>query len=234
MRILIVEDEASIADRIHRMVLQITGEQKVFVLISSTMESAINFLKSNSIDLLLLDLNLNGSNGFQLLQEAVSASFHTIIISAYNEKAIEAFEYGVLDFIPKPFTFERLQKAFERFSNKDTLGIAAKYLAVKKQGHIEIVTSDKVKYIKATGGYSYLYLTDGTKLLHDKSLENLEMILQPTFLRIHRSYLLRIDEIKKLHTGTGSKYQAELRSGEFLPIGRTKLESLRKSLIIKS
>ena len=119
MRILIVEDESSIAQRIQRMVAEAT-KQKAVIKMAYTVDQASLYLKENVIDLLLLDLNLNGKSGFELLQQAVAGSFHTIIISAYKEKAIEAFEYGVLDFVSKPFTQERLQKAIERFEQKRT------------------------------------------------------------------------------------------------------------------
>ena len=72
------------------------------------MESAFAYLKDHQIDLLLLDLNLDGGNGFDILKYTVSQSFHTIIISAYTDQAITAFQYGVLDFIPKPFRDEEL------------------------------------------------------------------------------------------------------------------------------
>ena len=231
MKILIVEDEASIAERIQRMVMEITGESKQFIRIASTFDQAVLYFTENVIDLLLLDLNLNGRNGFQLLQQAVAGSFHTIIISAYQEKAIEAFEFGVLDFVSKPFTYERLQKAFERLEQKSATGNTAKCLAIRKSGNIVLVNTDDVKYIKANGDYSYLYLNDNNKLLHDKSLENLEIILQPIFFRIHKSYVVKLSGIKKIHVSAGSKYEVELIGGELLPVGRTRYKVLKEMLL---
>jgi two-component system, LytTR family, response regulator LytT len=227
MRVLIVEDEASIAERIQRMVMQITGEPKQFIRIASTFDQAILYFTENVIDLLLLDLNLNGRNGFQLLQQAVAGSFHTIIISAHQDKAIEAFEFGVLDFVSKPFTYERLKKAFERLKQKSATGSTTKCLAIRKSGNIVLVNTDDVKYIKANGDYSYLYLNDNSKLLHDKSLENLEIILQPIFFRIHKSYIIKLCDIKKIHVSIGSKYEVELMNGEVLPVGRTRDKELK-------
>ncbi len=230
MRILIVEDESSIAQRIQRMVDDAT-KRKAVIKVTSTIEQASLYLKENAIDLLLLDLNLNGKNGFQLLQQVVAGSFHTIIISAYKEKAIEAFEYGVLDFVSKPFTQERLQKAIERFEQKTATGHTAKYLAIKKQGRIELINPADIKYIEAKGNYSQLILNNNNKLLHDKSLENLEMILQPLFQRIHKSYMVKLQNIKSLHVSTGSRYEAELITGELLPIGRTRYRALKEAIL---
>jgi DNA-binding LytR/AlgR family response regulator len=161
----------------------------------------------------------------------VAGSFHTIIISAYHEKAIEAFEYGVLDFVSKPFTYERLQKALERFESKSSSGIIAKYLAVKKQGNIELINPLQVKYIMAKGDYSQLVLEDNSKLLHDKSMEKLNMVLDPMFIRIHKSYMVKVSNIKKLHVNTGSRYEAELISGEYLPVGRTRVKEIKAALL---
>ena len=115
MRILIVEDEYSIAKDIEWNCHQLLGKKIELLQIKQTLESAYDFLVQNQIDLLLLDLNLSGKNGFDLLKDAVSGSFHTIIISAHTDQAIEAFKYGVLDFLPKPFEKDRLQKAFKRY-----------------------------------------------------------------------------------------------------------------------
>ncbi|MBK7227614.1 MAG: hypothetical protein IPH97_01775 [Ignavibacteriales bacterium] len=62
-------------------------------------------------------MNLNAKDGFELLKQVVSQSFHTIVISANINRAIEAFEYGVLDFIPKPYNIERLKAAFQRLQS---------------------------------------------------------------------------------------------------------------------
>ncbi len=69
---------------------------------------------STPIDVLFLDLNLNGKDGFDLLKTSVSGAFHVIIISAHTEQALKAFEYGVLDFVGKPFNKERLARALDR------------------------------------------------------------------------------------------------------------------------
>jgi two-component system response regulator LytT len=104
MRILIVEDERPTAEDIKMLVEHILNKEITSIHIETTLDSAMWYLKEKSIDVLLLDLNLNSKDGFQLLKQVVSQSFHTIVISANTNRAIEAFENGVLDFIPKPAT----------------------------------------------------------------------------------------------------------------------------------
>ncbi len=228
MNILIVEDESRIAKRIERMTRDILGDTLQSIQYSNTLQEAVKIVENNTLDLILLDLNLNGNNGFDLLTTAVSSSFHTIIISAYKEQAITAFEYGVLDFVPKPFNQERLAKAFHRIHTKDTAKAnAIKFLAVKKRHKVQLIPIENVVYIKGAGVYTELYLTDGKKELHDKSLEKLEQLLAPSFERIHKSYLVKMTEIAKISVASGSKYIAELKNGERIPIGRTKYKDLK-------
>ena len=114
MQLLIVEDEYSIARDIEYQCRQVLADQIATLKIVQTLEAAQDYLAKHHIDLLLLDLNLSGENGYDLLKYAVSGSFHTIVISAHTDRAMEAFAYGVLDFLPKPLEKPRLEKAFER------------------------------------------------------------------------------------------------------------------------
>ena len=228
MNILIVEDESRIAKRIERMTRDIFGDTLQSLKCINTLHEALPFIENNSLDLVLLDLNLNGDNGFDLLTTAVSKSFHTIVISAYRDQAITAFEYGVLDFVPKPFNRERLEQALHRtIANEKIETNAIKYLAIKKRHRIQLIPIEDLVYIKGAGAYTELFLADGKKELHDKSLEKLEQLLSNTFERIHKSYLVKLSEIKEIIVESGSKYIAELKNGERIPIGRTKYKDIK-------
>ncbi|MEM1408751.1 MAG: LytTR family DNA-binding domain-containing protein, partial [Bacteroidota bacterium] len=222
MNILIVEDEARIAKRIERMTRDIIGDALQSLTHINTLHEALRFVENNPLDLVLLDLNLNGANGFDLLTTAVSGPFHTIIISAYKDQAITAFEYGVLDFVPKPFNRDRLEQALNRLiRNEKTASNETKFLAAKKRQSIQLIPIEDVLYIKGAGAYTELFLANGTKALHDKSLEKLEQLLSHSFERIHKSYLVRMSKVNKIIAKSGSKYMAELNNGERIPIGRT-------------
>ncbi len=228
MNILIVEDEARIAKRIERMTREILGSDLQSLSHIATLDEALKFMDNNELDIVMLDLNLNGDNGFDLLTTTISKSFHTIVISAYREQAITAFEYGVLDFVPKPFNRERLEEALQRVRTKEpSAEDTVKYLAVKKRHKIQLLSIADVIYLKGAGAYSEIFLVDGTKELHDKSLEKLEQLLSPAFYRIHKSYLVKMSEIREITVASGSKYMAELRNEAIIPIGRTKYKDLK-------
>lgn len=228
MNILIIEDESRIAKRIERMTHAIFGNALQSLTHINTLHEALSFIENNVLDLVLLDLNLNGDNGFDMLSTAVSESFHTIVISANKDQAITAFEHGVLDFVPKPFNRDRLEQAFNRAIAKEkSENDKIKLLAIKKRGRIQLIPIENLLYIKGAGAYTELFLRDGTKELHDKSLEKLEQLLSFSFERIHKSYLVKMSEIKEIIVKSGSKYMAELKNGALIPIGRTKYKDIK-------
>ncbi|RAJ02337.1 LytTR family two component transcriptional regulator [Chitinophaga skermanii] len=232
MKLLIIEDEARIAKRIERMSRAFFGTQLQSLAIIDSLQEGITYIEQHAIDVLLLDLNLNGENGFTILESVVSRGFHTIIISANTDRAITAFTYGVLDFVPKPFDQNRLAQAFLRISQpSNALQKNTKYLAIRKNGNIALIDVDDILYIKGAGIYSELYLKNGKQELHDKTLEKLAQLLPGNFERIHKSYIVPISQIQQLLVQPGSKYDAVLKTGEIIPIGRTRYHFLKERLL---
>jgi two-component system, LytTR family, response regulator LytT len=230
MRVLIIEDEALIASRIERMVKDILGAALNLFARVEDLEASRSFLNNNEIDLVLLDLNLNGENGFAILRDFSSRAFHTIIISAYKDKALEAFEYGVLDFVAKPFDRARLELALGRAMGT-TLGKAdLKLLHIRQKGQIRLVSIDEVLYFKGADIYSEVYLINGEILLHDKSLEKLSQLLTDSFQRIHKSYLVAIKLLDRIILRSGGSIMIRLKNGTELPVGRTRYAALKKKL----
>jgi two-component system, LytTR family, response regulator LytT len=232
VKVLIVEDEPLIARRVERFCREILGPALEHVRLAGTFEQASALLSEAPIDLLLLDLNLSGRDGMELLQASVAGSFHTVIVSANTDHALRAFEFGVLDFVAKPFSKERLAQALQRVTDATQRGPSAtRFLAVKKHGRIELVRVDEILFVQGADDYSEVVLADGRRELHDKTLERLEAVLPPEFERIHKSYLVRLSAVKTLHTHEGSQYEAELQNGMRLPVGRTRYKDLRARLL---
>jgi two-component system response regulator LytT len=224
MDILIVEDERVAARRLERLVREILGEKVAVVHRRETLDESEAFLACNRIDVLLLDLNLQGQNGFELLGRAVAGSFQTIVVSANTDRALEAYEYGVLDFVPKPFDRERLARAFQRLERPG--GGSAKVLVVRSHGRLQLVPVDQIAYLQGAGDYAEIHLRDGGVLLHGKALEQLERILPRHFVRIHKSYIADMREASTLHVHGGGKYELETRGGLRLPVSRTRYKEL--------
>ena len=228
MRILIVEDERPTAEDIKMLVEQILNKEITSIHIETTLDSAMFYLKEKPIDVLLLDLNLNAKDGFQLLKQVVSQSFHTIVISANTNRAIEAFEYGVLDFIPKPYNIERLKAAFQRLKSSHALdGHSIKYLSVKKGFEIKVIPIDEIRFIKSANIYTELYLQNDQTIIYDKSIKQLIPLLPQNYYRIHKSYIVDRDKIESIQSLGGGKYRVILKNGECLPVSRHKINLLK-------
>ena len=229
MRILIVEDQALIARRIERLVREILGDKLTHIKAIDNIDDAEDWLFESSLDLLLLDLDLHGQSGFDLLKMAVSGAFHTIIISAHTDQAYRAFEYGVIDFVGKPFDLIRLEQAFDQLARRKQEA-GTQYLSVRRAGQMKIIALEDVLYAQGAGAYSELQLEDGSRQMHDKSLDKLLDILPNKFIRIHKSYLVDIEKVTRLIRKSGSYYELQLSNEERLPIGRTRYKAVKQHL----
>lgn len=232
MKILILEDESIISRRIKRMLYALLGDKITQLEIRHSLSEGFTYLQKESIDLLFLDLNLNGASGFDLLESLVAGSFHTIIISAYKEKAITAFQYGVLDFVPKPFNEERLAQALSRLNQTEQTAGKARYLAVQKRNRLVLLEIDQVAYIQGAGIYSDLIFQDGKKEVHNKNLDKLFQVLPSNFDRIHKSYIVNSRMIKQLDAQAGGKYSVILKDGSQLPVSRSRYKGLKEKWLI--
>ena len=176
MRVLIVEDVTLIAERIADLANQFLPDCKIRI--SHTLEDAKLCIREEQYDLLFLDLNLNGKDGFDLLHSAAAATFQTVIITANREQASLAFDYGVLDFISKPILEKRFKMAVDRFlSDSNPQREALKYLAIKSRGQVQLIDIEEVEYIKASGNYSEVITHKKECFIHDKNLDKLLKIL---------------------------------------------------------
>lgn len=230
--ILIVEDEATIAERIRRLGIAILGRASFAFYIKENIHDAFAFIQNNNIDLLLLDLNLNGEDGFEILKKAVAYDFHTIIISAYDDQAIRAYEFGVLDFVSKPFGKDRLQLAFNRWLDQHSKARHfIKYISITSKGINRMIPLEDVLYIKGAGAYSELFLKNNTKVLHSKSLEKLQQLLPSTYERIHKSYIVDFQYIQRIIIYPGGRYEAELFNDVVLPVSRSRYKGLKKRMV---
>jgi len=235
MKILIIEDEQVIANRLLRMCKAYFGDSLEDINHRDSITDGLEYFDQHKIDLLLLDLNLNGESGFEVLKKVVSQSFQTIIVSAYKDRAIEAFEYGVLDFVPKPFNEKRLSQALSR-SLPDTIknpkAGAVKFLSILKRGNLHLIDLKELNYIKGARVYTEIHLKDGKTEIHNKSLDALDQLLPANFERIHKSYIVNMENVVELEVASGGKYTAILNSGDQLPVSRSKYKALKSKYFI--
>lgn len=230
MRVLVVEDEALIARRIERLTRELLGAKLRRIDCVPDMPAAAAHLEAGDVSLLLLDLNLSGQDGFEILRRALVEPFQTIVISANSDRAIEAFELGVVDFVPKPFTHERLAKAFARIDSRDERE-RTRFLAVALAGKIELVALDSVIAVHGDDDYSSIETLDGRRHLHKKTLSALERLLPSNFQRVHRSHIVNIRHAVRIVAQEGSGRAILLANDTRVPIGRSYADTVKERLI---
>lgn len=229
MKVLILEDEPLIAKRLSRLVQEYFSSRLTLIEQADELDEALIYLQQNPIDLLLLDLNLYGQDGFDILRLAAAEPCHCIIVSAYADKAIQAFEFGVLDFVAKPFTEERLLKALQRFDQRGQVH-QTQILAVKKISGIQLLPVADIEFIAADGHYTQIHLCDGSTHLHEKSFERLLDILPNNIQRIHRSYAVNTTHLVRINIGSGGKYSVDSRTNREIPLSRSYYPKIKTML----
>ena len=230
MNILILEDEPPIASFIKNNCYEILGNHIKKISVFYTAEDAIEFLKDNSIDLCLLDLNLSGYDGFSFLKQVVSMPFQTIVISAYSDRAITAYEYGILDFVPKPFNRERLQLALDRYLGRNPVHSKMKYLIYKYHREYKKLDIKNILYLKSERVIVEAFQTEGRPVLLDKHLNQLELILPGNFLRVHRSFIANFNFIESFGRKANGNTFIKLENMTEIPVSRSRIKVVRDFL----
>ena len=104
------------------------------------------------------------------------------------------------------------------------------FLAVRRLGRIDLVSLDDLLYIEGSDKYAELVLVNGERKFYDRGLGRVESTLPPSFVRIHKSYLVRFAMVSRLLVLRGSRYFVELKTGQRLPVGRTRYARLKARL----
>ena len=229
MKIFIVEDEKSSARRIVRQIEEIlpNNEISVFYEFGEAREAFENEIP----DLLILDLNLNGEDGFKILKTIESKDFETIVVSANAERALEGFDLDIVDFVLKPYETERLAKALQKFMSRRNRkkGKESKEILIKDGPKRISIAIDEIIYVSgarargnAIGEHREIHCEKNKVYLHANTLEKFSEILPEGFLRIHNSYLVNEKFIVETLVFGGGKYEAVLSNGAKLPVSRAK------------
>jgi two-component system, LytTR family, response regulator len=196
-------------------------------------------------DLVFLDIQMPKLNGFEIL-EFIPDPPEIIFITAHNDFAIRAFEMNAVDYLLKPYSQERLiaavQKAISRIASntpnenkisqlvQQPLTEKLERIVVKANTKIKVIPVDKIIYLEAQDDYVMIY-TDEGKHLKQGTMKYYEDHLDETrFIRIHRAYMVRIDQVVQLEPYTKDTYILKLKNGTALKVSRNGLKNLKENL----
>ena len=218
---LIVEDEPLAAGILEDFIrqapwLQLTGRCPDAI-------AASEVLREQAVDVLFLDINLPGMKGLEFLR-TLNRSPQVILTTAYQEYAVESYDYKVVDYLLKPIDFERFIKAIQKlshpeFQNKVVPARAFRFFNVNKK--MVRVWLDEIQYVESLRDYVKLSLTENRSLLTKIAMNEMEGLLSGQgFLRVQRSFLVSIKHVDayslshitigKMELSIGRQYRDEV------------------------
>lgn len=245
LRILIIDDEFLARD----LVKSLLSEDDAIEVVGEAENGFEGFKLINELhpDLIFLDVMMPKLTGFEML-ELLDNPPVVIFSTAYDEYAIKAFEKNAIDYLLKPYTTERfneaLTKARERMTKQNevvsqpSLAVAHQQvknepvdrIVVKTGNKIHIISLDKLRYIESMDDYVKLH-TEAGVFLKQQTMKTLEESLPgQDFIRIHRSFIVRVKEIARLEPMRKETYVAILKSGKELSVSRSGYARLKAQL----
>jgi two-component system LytT family response regulator len=194
-------------------------------------------------EVVFLDIEMPKLDGFEVL-ELLDPQVAVVFVTAYDSHALRAFEVHAVDYVLKPYRAERLREALSRARARvggrpePTVlahaarppGQYAQRVVVKDGAHIHVIPLDRLDYAQAQDDYVALR-TEGKTLLKSQTLGGLEASLDPSvFVRVHRSFLVRLDRIRALEPYGKNDHVAILGDGTRVPVSREGYARLRELL----
>jgi two-component system, LytTR family, response regulator len=192
---IIIEDEPLALKRTSDFVNKIP-----FLNLIDTFDNAINglfYLKSNKVDLLFLDINMDELSGIELLESSKIDS-QVIITTAYQEYALKGYELNVTDYLLKPFTFDRflkaVNKAHENIANRNS-DAQPDFIFVKTEYRLEKIMLNEIVYIEGMRDYRRIH-TVNKKVMTLQNFSEFEKLIPSNIVcRVHKSYMVALNKI---------------------------------------
>ena len=245
IRAVIIEDEAPARDIIKHYLNEIESVEVI-----AECADGFSGLKTISVmkpDLVFLDIQMPRLTGIELV-EVLTEKPEIIFTTAYDQFAIRAFELNAVDYLLKPFPKRRFLDAVKKATDKIRSGIGNKKpasqllalkpdsglpvsrIVVRKGNAINLIPVEQVKYIEAQDDYVMIYHSTG-KALKQQTMKYFEDNLPSAdFVRIHRSYIVKVEEIKRIEPYSKDNHVAVLQSGDKLPVSRAGYKHLKGEL----
>lgn len=213
MKCIIVEDEPIALDIIKEYVLKIP-----FLKLEASFRNpfkALTYLQENTVDLLILDINMPDLNGIQFLKSLLSPPL-VIFTTAFSEYALESYEYDAVDYLLKPVEFARFlkaaNKAMERRKsvnhktapNEISTNLITKegkdYILIKSGTEVRRVMLADILYVEGGGNYATFFTNKG-KVISLMTMKDIsEMLAEPGFIRVHKSFIISFTKVDKFES----------------------------------
>lgn len=235
IRVAVVDDEP-LARR--GVMARLGAESDVTVVAEVTDGHALVALRRADVDVAIVDVQMPGLSGIDALA-AIPASDRplAILLTAHDSFAVRAFELGAVDYLLKPIDDERFAEAIERARRHlgrtaatATTAAQTERFAIRIGARIHYVAAEEIEWIEADGDYAALHVRGERHLLRE-TLHAMSKRLDPArFLRVHRSAIVRVDQVAELQSRSNRDAVVRLKGGATLRASRTYIDALLAAL----
>lgn len=216
---IIVDDELKSRESLKILLEEFCDNVTVKALCQDVAE-AVQAIQQHKPDVVFLDIQLQRETGFDLLTQLGDFDFEVIFTTAYAEYAIKAFKFAAIDYLLKPIDIEELKRALSKVEKRMNDSIALRLqqlmqnlkntssenykLALPTTDGLVFVKMQDILYCEASSNYTEITVMDGKKYIVSRTLKEYEdMLSEHSFYRIHNSYLINLNAIKKYVRGEG-------------------------------
>ena len=233
LKVLIVDDEPLSCNRVKRFLKSYPIASRVEIIDDATV--ALRAITQDNPDVLFLDVEMPGLNGFELLQRIPGEKRpYIIFITAFEHYAVKAFDVQAVDYLLKPFSRPRFDEAMQRLlhhlETDSRSPIYANRLAMRSGEEFILINVNDIDWIEADRHFAITHVKS-KELLSREGITALLARLDPSkFVRIHRSYAVNIDRIQKLQPLFHGDYRVVLHDGTQLILSRRYKERLQHLL----
>lgn len=246
IRAIIIDDESLARELLKDYILEKGGIE--IIAECSDGFSGLKAIQELKPQLLFLDIQMPKLTGFELI-ELLDSKPEIIFCTAFDQFAIKAFELNAVDYLLKPFSVERFNEAVDKAIKRierNSLEPDSKFeklkshldesdgeitrIVTKTRNTIVVLPVKQINYIEAQDDYVMIYV-NGAHYLKQKTLSYYETHLDSKeFLRVHRSYIIRLDQISRIEPYEKSSFVVILKSGEKVPVSRSGYSRLKEVL----
>lgn len=240
----VIIDDEPLAREIVKEYLQSFADIQVMQECNDGFEG-LKAIQQHQPDLLFLDVQMPKINGFEML-ELVEELPAVIFTTAFEEHAIRAFEVNAVDYLLKPFSKDRFDKAIQKLLDRraadgqqQTAGLLetaassplqSSRVVVKTNGKIKIIPVADIHYLEAADDYVKIVTQEGA-FLKNKTMHFFEQTMDPQqFARVHRSFMLNVNQVTRIEPYEKENHLAILRSGAKVPVSKTGYPRLKAAL----
>lgn len=242
----LVEDEPPARTRLKRLLADLApgarcaGE-------AADGEAGLDLLRAGGLDLLFLDIEFPPEGAFGLLRRAREAGLALppiAFVTAFDQHAVEAFRWAACDYLLKPVEAPRLRETLERVqlrAETPDLALLLQALEASRQqqaperftvlvkGRLRILRWAEVSHLATENRLLFVHTPEGRFVL-DRSLDELEDLLAPRFLRTHRGAMVALDRVRELMPDAGGTGELRLEDGTRVPVSRDRMSDVRRKL----